>query len=237
MYTMVNKGEGMYHKQRAFTLIELMVATAVVAILATLAVIASNQNRIKARDVNRKQSVSALTLSMEQQFAAEKSYFVQMPGSGASCPIIDKPAYNSSEDMYLSEDKTASQGLSRCVGYKGGGAGLMNAKNSVNPWYPGLNSITDALFQGGYLGKVPLDPLVNDFSNVVSSERDFLLTLCNSQGLPAVRASDATEFAIYAKLEDPTSLSTTEQDSTTRSCSGPGSPGGFDIDIAARPSS
>jgi len=227
----------MHRTQRAFTLIELLVATAVIAILATLGVIASNQNRTKARDVNRKQSVSALSLSLEQQFAAEKTYLVQMPGSGADCPIIAKPDYNSSQDMYLSEDKNATQGLNRCVGYKGGGAGLMNAKDYANPWYPGVNSITDALFQGGFLGKVPLDPLVSDFNDVLSTQRDFLLTLCNSQGLPATSAADATEFAIYSKLEDTTSLSANEQDSTSRSCSGPGSPGGFDIDIAARPSS
>ena len=222
----------MRQKRAGFTLIELLIATAIIAILATLVVITTNQNRVKARDVNRKQSLSAISLSLEQQFASNKTYFVQMPGSGTGCNAAGPGEYQPGQDMYMAA--VPSSDTSRCVGYKQGGAGLVNAKNSTNPSYAAVNSITDALFQSGLLARIPLDPLVRDFNDIPTTGQDFILTVCTSQGKPAVTPAEATEYGLYARLEESDSLTGDEQDSSSRSCGSSGSLYPFDFSVAAR---
>ncbi|CAN5145241.1 hypothetical protein BH11PAT4_BH11PAT4_8480 [soil metagenome] len=179
-----------------FSLLELIVAAAIIAILATVTVINTTESRAKARDANRRTSVDAYSTSMEQwkSLSKDKSYFVYMVG-GVDC-TASHPAGN---DPSIAGYGYMSGSQDSCVGVKGGGGGRMTRK-AFMPHYPRANSIADALKVAGVLNAIKVDPaaenqvLTGDFA-------DFVLTTCDSNGYAASNAKDATEFAIFAKLE------------------------------------
>jgi general secretion pathway protein G len=70
-------------KQQGFTLIELLVVISVIAMLASVILVALNNTRIKARDAKRKTDIAQLQKGLELYYAANGSY----PASGGSTQI------------------------------------------------------------------------------------------------------------------------------------------------------
>jgi prepilin-type N-terminal cleavage/methylation domain-containing protein len=179
-----------------FSLLELIVAASIIAILATVTVINTTESRAKARDANRRTSVDAYSTSMEQwkSISKDKSYFVYMTGG------VDCTASHGSGNNPLGADYGYMSGSqSTCVGVKGGGGGRITRK-SLGAYYPSANSVADALKFAGVLNAIRVDPTAEN-QPLSGNFPDFVLTTCDSNGYAASNAKDATEFAIFARLE------------------------------------
>lgn len=75
-------------RSRGFTLIELMIVIAVVAILATITVISYNGVQQRARDSERKSDVTQLKVALDKYYAANSQYPAVCPGGeGQGCPV------------------------------------------------------------------------------------------------------------------------------------------------------
>ncbi len=64
-------------ERRGFTLIELLVVVAIIGLLSTMAVVALNDARIKARDAKRLGDVKQLTNALELFYAGQNAYPAQ----------------------------------------------------------------------------------------------------------------------------------------------------------------
>lgn len=205
------------HRQPAFSLVELLIAVAVIGILSTLTVINTNRTRAQARDANRKTSVEAYNTSLEQwrTLSPDKSYFVKM---------LKGTCATSYTQGYMQGQGTA------CVGYGGGGAGQVTRKNIAatgnNRGY-GPISVADALREAGVLNAVRVDPFDTERSFDDPAARDFILTTCTMDGYAARTPAEALEFTVYAYLELPNTSSVPDQDdmaNAMRQCGGENSP-------------
>src|SRR3989338_2502543 len=61
-------------KQRGFTLIELLVVIAIIGLLSTLAVVALNSARLKARDAKRIADIKQVQTALELYFNDQQNY-------------------------------------------------------------------------------------------------------------------------------------------------------------------
>lgn len=214
---------------RAFTIVELLIAVSVVAILSVVTIVNTLETRRAARDANRRSSVEAYTTAMEQwkSVSPYKNYFVQVLG-GAACAASNSANTSGATGAgYMSASNFAA-GSSSCVGYLGGGAGRITRKNITNKY--GTRSIADALKDAGVLNAVRYDPSVeklatNDDAGTINN--DFILTTCTTAGRPADLPSTATEFAVYANLENATSGGN-DTAVVKSQCGGENSPYGWD---------
>ncbi|OGY49966.1 MAG: hypothetical protein A3J59_00920 [Candidatus Buchananbacteria bacterium RIFCSPHIGHO2_02_FULL_56_16] len=71
-------------KQRGFTLIELLVVIAIIGLLSTLAVVALNSARLKARDAKRIADVKQIQTGLELYFNDKTQYPVQTGTLGST---------------------------------------------------------------------------------------------------------------------------------------------------------
>jgi prepilin-type N-terminal cleavage/methylation domain-containing protein len=178
-----------------FSLLELIIAAAIIAILSTVTVINTRESRAKARDANRRTSIDAYSTSMEQwkSLSKDKSYFVYLIG-GVDCTASNSANSNPANVGY----GYMSGSENTCVGLNGGGAGRMTRKSSLASYT--TNSIADALKQAGVLNAVRVDPAAENLP-LTDNLPDFVLTTCDATGLAAENPKDATEFAIFARME------------------------------------
>lgn len=72
-----------YKHKKGFTLIELLVVIAIIGLLSTLAVVALNGSRAKARDAKRKADLRAISIAMGLYFDENNKYPLT-PSSGAT---------------------------------------------------------------------------------------------------------------------------------------------------------
>jgi prepilin-type N-terminal cleavage/methylation domain-containing protein len=70
-------------KQRGFTLIELLVVIAIIGLLSTLAVVALNNARMKARDARRVSDVKQIQTALELFYNDANSYPTTVSGGGS----------------------------------------------------------------------------------------------------------------------------------------------------------
>ena len=63
-----------FYKQRGFTLIELLVVIAIIGLLASIVLVSLNSARAKARDVNRKSSLTQMQVALEMYYDDHGAY-------------------------------------------------------------------------------------------------------------------------------------------------------------------
>ncbi len=220
-----------FPRKIGFTLIELLIVVAIIGILARLVVISLNMQRIQARDASRRTALTQYGTAIEQYYSQAHSYLIEPAGC-----IVDKSADFYPDGTTYPLPKALPNGdTDSCVGYQGGGWGSINRRSpSADPskaigGYPGAESISEALRAGGYIQSISLDPRTGGVfpsqpaSTLTSATfDDYILTLCSSSGRPASDPSEATEYGLYANLENAPSTSVATGTKATNSCGGPG---------------
>jgi prepilin-type N-terminal cleavage/methylation domain-containing protein len=205
---------------RGFTIVELLLAAAVVGSISAIISINFSENSARARDASRSESIHIYSTAMEKWNDVYGSYFVYNSQAG-SLPLCSGFVTNSG---YLKCSGSAA------VGYYGGSGGGITSKNRQG--YTN-HSIADSLYIAGFLPSVRFDPLDTSSANRQSKHAifsDFILTLCNHNSSPANSPLNAKEYAIFTALERP--LPTSEQAAQAH-CSGKDTPsGGWDNLIA-----
>jgi len=197
-----------YHR-RGFTIVELLVVIVIISILVTASVLQYGNLQMRDRDANRRDSVSAYRVALEQ-FKSVNGFYV-----------ID-----SKNDAI---DPTNPSGPAIPVGFNGAGWGRMTRK-SISPsqlgpaGYTGYASIADSLQQHGYLASVRSDPRLPNFYGDIGggATQDFYLVVCTATQTGVTNASPTTgqEYTIFAHLEVPTATDIS-QSAAARRCSAP----------------
>lgn len=185
-------------KRRAFTIIELMVATAIIAILASMTVLNLEQTRRNSRDARRRSDVQTIAAGVSQYTVAKGTTFVR---------------YNNLDCTLASEVNPSVQGIGDgCVGASGRSFGKMNLRSATTTGYPNAqqnagrvyaaHSIGDALLLEGYLTYMPQDPLSQKSTAYTDpNARDYvLIRACIVTGEQQV-GSKGTVFGIWSSLE------------------------------------
>jgi type II secretory pathway pseudopilin PulG len=181
---------------KAFSLVELMVAIATLALLATLTVISFAETRKSSRDSRRKADIQIISSGITQYGITRGSTFITMPDSSCTLPNQNNPA-------------TVGVG-SGCTGASGRSYGKMNLKlantDGYSPAHQGRtyaqNTISEALLASGYLQSIPLDPLHNASALNDPNQRDYVvIRACMATGLQEV-GTRGQLFAVWASLEN-----------------------------------
>lgn len=197
-------------RKNGFTVIELSVAAAVLAILATLVMINLAQTRRAARDSIRKSDAPALLTAVNQFALANGTSFLRDTDSSSrqlkSCALD------------VSNDPGIAGIGDGCVGASGRAYGLVNAAGNLiltgqgsaasqDRRYTNV-SMVEALRNGGYLNTDPKDPLNGvgklTSSNDVDRYPDYALIRSCPNGEQHV-GSRGQLFAIWVLLERPLS--------------------------------
>jgi prepilin-type N-terminal cleavage/methylation domain-containing protein len=187
--------------KRGFTIIELTIAVAMVAILGSLVTINFTQSRRNARDGVRKADAPAILTAVSQ--------YVQANGTS----LIRSKDTASNNLLPCNTSPTPANGTG-CVGADGKSFGKINAKNiadtagdvglvgstATRRVYP-ATSIAEALLQGGYFDVKPIDPLsknapVNDIAT-----RDYVLIRACPNGEQHLGARGQL-FAVWTLVEN-----------------------------------
>lgn len=186
-------------RRHAFTVMELMIAIAIMALLAGIITVSFNSVRTRSRDGRRKSDLQVYSTALEQYHAVNGTYQVQYASTIAG---ID----------------TVSSG-------KGQGFGLLNFEGGITAGgahYPSTLTIASALKQGGFLLNIATDPFNTSVPNTTPGggkpdKADYVLVLCTTNGDQAT-GSNNVAFALWTKLENaPQSL---DLENTVRYCGG-----------------
>lgn len=223
-------------KNRAgFTVIEVMIATAIIAIIAVSASLSFLKTRLNARNSQRKEVAQTYSKAVGSYAAASGSTFITTDGNVTSCtsPTLDgsgtTSAYNPGIPVTITQPNT-------CVGANGRGYGMLDFTGKTSEKFltqtltfdygsgnsTNTTSIASALKQLGYLGTISADPLVTLTNNSVkTTDPDYILVRCCKDGRQAI-GDGGSLYAIWAKLEtggsnDPTSFDANSQ----HLCGGP----------------
>jgi len=124
-------------KQKGFTLIELLVVIAIIGLLSTLAVVALNNARMKARDAKRVSDIKQIQTALELYFNDASDYPAAVTPGGtiaydtttymAIVPTNPKPRTDGSptacadSDYSYTRDSGVSYHISFCLGGATGG--------------------------------------------------------------------------------------------------------------------
>lgn len=120
-------------KQKGFTLIELLVVIAIIGLLSTLAVVALNNARMKARDAKRVSDIKQIQTALELYYNDANSYPAVITGGSAiasggvtymaSVPSNPQPADTGCAGTVYTYTQTssASYTLAYCLGGLTGG--------------------------------------------------------------------------------------------------------------------
>jgi prepilin-type N-terminal cleavage/methylation domain-containing protein len=221
--------------KKAFTIIELLIVVAVIAILATLVTVNYNEQRAVARDSNRKLALAAYQTGLEQYHAAKDTYMVFL-GDASNC---DFSSLDTNPPNYEATVKATVATNDDCVGYKGQGWGSINRKNPAANYPNAKLSIADVLNQEGFMSKKSTDPTSKDFTTSVVTSipvgqdgqieeafkfDDYILTVCDRDGNRATKPENAEIFGLYAQLERP-SKAPASAEKTRSLCGGAGGAG------------
>jgi len=174
------------HTRRAFTIIELIIAISIIAILVAAAAVNYGQTRTKARDANIRSSLSEYQTAIEQYHLAKGTYLISTAnGVGVG--------FN-------------NEGWGRVTARQDGVGGAVTGY--------GTTSIADALQQQGFVSEVHYVPGKQNASDSffqpadATNFKDFLLAVCDRTGAQAKLPANAVnrpgeEYALYAILANP----------------------------------
>jgi prepilin-type N-terminal cleavage/methylation domain-containing protein len=209
----------MHKTARGFTIIELIVAAAVIGIISAVVTANLAESRARARDVNRTEAVRNYSAAIEQWKSSNGNFFVYLKGG-----VVPNCSFNPDGNKFMSCTGSSS------VGFQGSGEGGITRKKlnggDVNPANYTTSSIADALLTGGYLSQIRLDPndtAFNTNTNANSDHSDFILVLCKADSAPADSIKNAQEYAIFTQLERPDNASQAVADTH---CGGTKTPSG-----------
>ncbi|MBU0721873.1 type II secretion system GspH family protein [Patescibacteria group bacterium] len=135
-------------KQRGFTLIELLVVIAIIGLLATLAVVALNNARMKSRDAKRISDVKQIQTALELYFNDQSSYPVTATISGTCLSSTNGFAAACAGTTYMSIVPTASVPVD---------TGCTAAQNTYT-YVSTASSYTLSYCLGGITGGIPAGP-------------------------------------------------------------------------------
>lgn len=192
-------------RSRAFTLVELMIAVLLIAILASVVVLNLGETRKKARDGQRRADAKTLVGAVVAHRQLKGTTFVTVPNQ--SCVV------------------SSGSGLltgAGCVGANGRSFGKVNvvtATASSGERYAGT-SIISALRSAGVLGTDLRDPLARGTSNTDMQLPDYVLIRAN-QGVGDQSFGTSGEVvAVWTVLE--TAPAQTERDTIVKYAGGTG---------------
>lgn len=143
--------------QNAFTLIELLVVIAIIGLLASIVLVAVNNVREDARDVNRRADIQQIYKALQMYYDDNNAY----PSEGWCDSSV-------------------------------GSCGYACPCNPLEDDWSATSGIYTALIGGGYISKLPIDP-INDASYYYNYEPD-----CNTQG---ICSGTCCYFRLTARLE------------------------------------
>ena len=193
-------------KRSAFTLIELLITVAVIGILSSIAFVAATSYLASARDSTRLFNVNYYYSAVMDRESTTGTYFIEST-TGGGC--------NADSAAPLPPGHIYSEAGQGCVGEWGNSSGIITATDATEPdlGYNPTTSIAGALQADGYINAIVTDPLTPK----QSSYPDLFYAICDSSGQITTDKPDAVHFSILAKLEDPTSTQTSQEDT---SCGG-----------------
>jgi prepilin-type N-terminal cleavage/methylation domain-containing protein len=196
-------------RSSGFTVIELIIAVAILGIISTIAITNYGQSKTRVRDANRVASLKEYEGGMELKNASQGNYWVYRPGKDKKedlYPLVSFEASTGRLTVLKTDDLNAH--FTEMVGYNGAGWGRVTTKNAPSSHYPMPYSIADALLQGGFISQIKLDPRATDFEHPTGDDthpelfNDFVLTLCRADGSPAQTPSQAVVYGLFANLEN-----------------------------------
>ncbi|CAN5152987.1 hypothetical protein BH11PAT4_BH11PAT4_3890 [soil metagenome] len=204
--------------RRGFTVIELTIAVAIVAILASVVTINFSQSRKNARDGVRKTDAPAILTAVSQYVQANGTSMIRLYAADGKtlqpCAVVGA-------------DPAVTATGAGCVGAGGRGYGKINAKDitganaanigrgggSGSREYPANGSIVDALLSGGYFDVRPVDPLSKQAATSDITARDYALIRACPNGEQHV-GTRGQLFAVWTAVEN--RLTTSDAESIKR---------------------
>lgn len=151
-------------RSRAFTLVELMIAVLLIAILASVVVLNLGETRKNARDGQRRADAKQLVGAVVAHRQVKGTTFVTVPNQPCTVTSGSGPLTGAG-----------------CVGANGrsfGKVNVINATASTSERYAGV-SIVSALRTGGFLGSDLRDPLARGTTNTDMQLPDYVLVRAN----------------------------------------------------------
>ena len=219
----------------AFTLVEVLIATAIIGIIAASAGLSFLKTRLNARNGQRKEVAQTYSKAVGVYTATAGTSFITVDATKTSC---------TANTATTNPTGLVSGIKSACVGANGRSFGMLNYSGTTSVVdkeiatalstlfpdnvgtftysYSGGSSFTilDALKKLGYLDTISFDPsakpTVNGGTLVISnSSPDYLLVRCCKDGRQAV-GTGGSLYAIWAKLESGGSANVTSPDSNSQ---------------------
>ena len=230
----------------AFTIIEVLVATTIIGIIAASAGLSFLKTRLNARNGQRKEVAQTYTKAIGSYAASTGTSFITASASKTNCTTpVGSP---SSSSTNLAVNFSGPD----CVGADGRGFGMLNyigstnvSSNTISSALSSLlgtngfsydNSSNDTILQAlqklGYLGTISTDPLVklvhdthrgpSGADTIPSTAQDYLLVRCCKDGRQAI-GSGGSLYAVWAKLETggSASIGTATDANSQYLCGGP----------------
>lgn len=166
-------------RKRGFTLLEILIVLCIMGILITAVAISFVNLRRNARNASRREDLDTYATAMDLWRSTSERKDYLV--------IIN----STTPAGYETEGKSTS-------------TGKFTRRNPAK-----LNSIADTLQGYGILNKIRTDPLASNKSYTDTTQPDYYLTLCQTNGnsidLDSPFSNKAVDFAIYAQLESDTS--------------------------------
>ena len=223
-----------------FTIVEVLVATTIIGIIAASAGLSFLKTRLNARNSQRKEVAQTYTKAVGAYSASTGTSFITASAQKDSCTV---PPLIAHQQLVHASDSS----VPACVGADGRGFGMLNLDGSTGSTttsesnlsadlsnllgfsgglgkfqYGDGGSILSALKALGYLDSVSIDPSVRPNNGKITvSDQDYLLVRCCKDGRQAV-GTGGSLFAVWAKLEPNGSANVTDADANSQhACGGP----------------
>jgi len=203
-----------------FTLVEVLIAIAVIGLLAASGTVSYQRSQQASRDSRRKQDVTTYSQAVAAYLAAHGNAAIQDSKAGA-CNLADTTAVDP-------EDPSKAASGSGCAGASGRGYGLVNAAtgtatgitgsgiSSANRSYASV-SISAALHDLGYLATPATDPRTKDASDASGGNADYILLRCCNDGRQNV-SDGGIAYAVWTHLEG--AINSNDTSNTANACGG-----------------